>query len=213
MSQPQRRPFFAWPGWNHLIFAWLLTLVVTLWFGVVFKGADWITAHRELRVRVHLTAELSIPLVPWFTLFYMSIYALFLAAPFVLRSRFEVLNLAMSQALATAIAGIFFLLIPASLAYQTPTDSELGIWRGIFNFADRLNLNYNLVPSLHVALGIICIEWFALHASSSGKAWLRAWGAMIAASTILTHQHHLVDALTGYLLAFAVVKCVRWRKH
>jgi hypothetical protein len=213
MSQLQRRPFVVWPGWNHLISAWVLTFVVSLWFGFVFAGTDWITAHHGLRVRVHLPGELSIPLVPWFTVFYMSIYALFFAAPFVLRSQPEIINLAISQTLAIFLAGICFLLIPASLDYQPPTDSELGIWKGVFDFADRLNLDYNLLPSLHVALSIICIEYFAGRADRFGKALLRAWGVMIAASTILTHQHHLLDAASGYLLAFAVMKLVRSRNN
>jgi membrane-associated phospholipid phosphatase len=213
MNPPERRPFVAWPGWMHLRFAWLQTLVVSAWFAVVFIGADWFTAHRSLRVRVHLDAELHIPLIPAFTAVYTSIYALFLAAPFVLRSRREITTLAIGQALATSIAGICFLLIPAQLAYPPSMDSQLGVWKDLFNVADRLNLDYNLVPSLHVALSIICIELFAVHAGRGGKILLRAWGLLIAASTLFTHQHHLVDVVTGYLLAFAVLRFVRHRDH
>jgi membrane-associated phospholipid phosphatase len=66
---------------------------------------------------------------------------------------------------------------------------------------------------LHVALSIICVELFAAHAGQGGKILLRAWGLLIAASTLLTHQHHLVDAVTGYLIAFAVVRFVKRRDH
>jgi membrane-associated phospholipid phosphatase len=54
----------------------------------------------------------------------------------------------------------------------------------------------------------ICIELFAVHAGWKGKILLRAWGVLIAASTLFTHQHHLLDAVTGYLLALAVVEFV-----
>ena len=208
MSQPERQPFLAWPGWGHVKFAWLLSLVVSLWFALVFAGADWFTAQRALRVRVHLDAELQIPLIPAFTLVYMSIYVLFFAVPFVLRTRREVARLAFAQALAISLAGICFLLIPAKLAYAPATDSQLGVWKSLFHFADRLNLDYNLVPSLHVALSIICIELFAVHAGWKGKVLLRGWGILIASSILFTHQHHLLDALTGYLLALAMVKIV-----
>lgn len=184
-------------------------LLVAAWFGFVYGGADWITAQRAFRVRVHLDAELLIPLVPSFTLVYMSIYFLFLAAPFVLRTRSELVSLAMAQTVAIFVAGICFLLIPASLAFPPATDAQLGIWKVPFHFADRLNLDYNLVPSLHVALSMICVEMFAPSASAVGKWLLRVWGALIAASTILTHQHHLIDAASGYLLALTVVKLVR----
>jgi hypothetical protein len=150
--------------------------------------------------------EAYIPLVPAFTLVYMSIYLLFLAVPFVLRTKREVRNLGIVQSMTVLIAGICFLLIPAKLAFVSASDSELGVWKSLFRFADRLNLDYNLVPSLHVALSIVCIEFFCVHASRAGKTVLRLWGLAIAASTLLTHQHHLIDVGSGYLLALGVVK-------
>src|SRR4051812_17867797 len=155
MSREQPDPFFAWPGWAHLRMAWLQTALVTALFALVFVGASQLTAQRLTRVRVHLNAELQIPLLPSFTLIYMSIYALFLAAPFVLRTRQQIRTLVRAQTNTILIAGIGFLLIPAQLAFPTAVDAELGIWRGMFRFADQLNLDYNLVPSLHVALSVV----------------------------------------------------------
>jgi hypothetical protein len=169
----------------------------------VYGGADWFTAHRATRVRIHLDAELSIPLIPAFTIVYMSIYLLFLAAPFVLRTRREVTALAINQALAILLAGLIFLLVPANLAFPPP--QNLGPWESLFRFADRLNLEYNLVPSLHVTLSVMCIEVFVPHAHPAGRLALRGWGLLIAVSTILTHQHHVLDAASGYVLAFAVL--------
>jgi membrane-associated phospholipid phosphatase len=209
----RREPFVAWPGWAHLRIAWLQTIVLTAWFALVFGGANWITASRATRVRVHLDAELQIPLIPGFMLFYMSIYGLFLIAPFVLRSRREITMLAMAQALTIFVAGICFLLIPGSLAFAPATDSQLGIWSGIFRVADQWNLDYNLVPSLHVALSVVCVEFFAPHASTGGKILLRTWAVLIAVATVVTHQHHLLDAFTGFLLASAIVWLVRRPHH
>jgi membrane-associated phospholipid phosphatase len=143
----------------------------------------------------------------------MSTYALFIAAPFVLRTRREISALAVAEALTIFVAGICFLLIPARLAFPTPSDSELGIWRALFRYADRLNLDYNLVPSLHVALSFVCIELFAPRAAPGGRLLLRTWGGLIGVATVLTHQHHVVDAVTGYLLAWAAVKGVGRSQH
>ena len=184
--------------------AWLLNLLVAVWFGMIYIGADRFTAHRTLRVRVHLDTELQIPLIPAFTVLYMSIYLIFLAVPFVLRTRREITTLALTQGIVILIAGIGFLLFPAELAYAPPMD--LGRWEGLFRFADRLNLDYNLVPSLHVALSVVCLESFAARAAAAGKTPLRGWGLLIAASTLFTHQHHMIDAVTGYLLALAAVR-------
>src|SRR3569833_2980752 len=206
MNRTPESPFFTWPGWQHIRWASVLIIFVTAWFCVAFAGANWCTAHRTTHVRVDLGFEAYIPLVPAFSLVYMSIYPLFLAVPFVLRTKREVRNLAIVQSTTILIAGICFLLIPAKLAFVPPSDSELGVWKSLFRYADRLNLDYNLVPSLHVALSIICIEFFCLHANGAGKIILRLWGLAIAASTLFTHQHHLIDVGAGYSLALAVVK-------
>ena len=188
--------FFAWPGWSHLRFAWLLSAFSVTWFASIYGGCDWLTAHRSLRVPIHLPIELSIPLVPGAVVFYMSIYLLFLAGPFIIRERREFTALIRALALATLIGGIGFLLVPSQLAFAPPGD--LGLWTHLFHFADRLNLDYNMLPSLHVALSVCCVAVFARHASPTGRALLWSWAAAIALSTLLTHQHHVADVLTGW---------------
>ncbi len=126
----------------------------------------------------------------------MSIHLLFLAAPFIVRERREITALTRSLALATLMGGIGFLLIPSRAAFAPPGD--LGIWAGLFHFADRLNLDHNMVPSLHVALSVCCIAAFARHALPAGRALLWVWAAAIALSTLLTHQHHVADVLSGW---------------
>lgn len=192
------RPFLAWPGWPHLCFAWTLSAVNGLWFAVIYGGCDWITAQRTLRVPIHLPIELSIPLVPGAVLAYMSIYALFAAGPFIIRERREFTALVMALALATLMGGIGFLLIPARAAFAPPGD--LGPWSGLFQFADRLNLDHNMVPSLHVALSVACVAAFARCAPPAGRAALWLWAAVIALSTVLTHQHHVVDVISGWVV-------------
>jgi membrane-associated phospholipid phosphatase len=208
------RPFIAWPGWPFLRFACLLSAVNGAWFGFVYGGCEWLTAHRTLRVPIHLPIELSIPLVPGALVVYMSIYILFLAGPFIVRDRTEFLTLIGSLALATLVGGIGFLLIPSSAAFAPPGD--LGGWAGLFHFADRLNLDYNMVPSLHVALAVCCIAAFARHASPRWRALLWIWAAAIALSTVLTHQHHLVDAVTGWgvgIGAYRMASTISFRRE
>ena len=108
--------FIAWPGWAFLRFAWLLSVANAIWFAAVYGGCDWLTAHRTLRVPIHLPIELSIPFVPGAFVFYMSIYTLFLAGPFIVRERWEFAALIRALALATFIGGIGFLLVPAQPA-------------------------------------------------------------------------------------------------
>jgi membrane-associated phospholipid phosphatase len=212
IAKPQEieraQPFLAWPGWAHLRYAALLSLANTLWFVLVYGGMDSLTARRSFRVPVHFPAELAIPFVPAMTLFYMSIYLLFWMAPFVLRTRREFRALVITMAAAIFCGGIGFLLFPADLAFAPPREEELGIWAGMFHLADKLNLTYNLLPSLHVAFAVICVAIFSARAPATGKVLLWFWAAMVAASTVLIHQHHLLDVATGWLLALVCVESI-----
>ncbi len=198
----------AWPGWKHIRFAALVSLIGCLWFVFVYGGCDAITAHRATRIRVHLDSELNIPFIPETALIYMSIYLLFLAAPFILRQRHEFLALAIVLDIIILIGGIGFLLLPAKLAFAPETD--LGAFPWLFRFADGLNLTYNLVPSLHVALSVACVVAYAARAGLIVKILLWIWAFAISASTLFTHQHHLADVAAGWMVAFAAMAFVRF---
>jgi membrane-associated phospholipid phosphatase len=201
--------FFGWPGWKHLRYALLLSLAGSLWFALVYGGADAFTAHRTFRVRVYFDAELGIPFIPEMALIYMSIYLLFLAAPFILRQRHEFLALAMTLNLVILVSGICFLLFPAQVAFPPP--KTFGAFPNLYHFADRLSLNYNLMPSLHVALSVICIAVFAARIGKIGKVCLWTWAVAISASTLFIHKHHVLDVIAGFALALAVYKFIYFR--
>src|SRR5947209_3466628 len=99
-------PFLARPGRALLAQTLLLALPVTLWWVLVYHGANWLTGLRLERVPVHLDAELTIPFVPPFILAYLSMDLVFVPAPFILRSRRELEALALSLAAATTLAGV-----------------------------------------------------------------------------------------------------------
>src|SRR5262249_1077706 len=130
-------PFLAWPGWVLLGQTLLLALSVTLWWVLVYHGANWLTELRSHRIRVHLDAELAMPFLPPFILAYLSIDLVFVPAPFILRSRRELQALALTLAAVIGIAGIGFLLFPAELAYP-PCDP--GAWFALFALAREMTL-------------------------------------------------------------------------
>jgi hypothetical protein len=71
----------------------------------------------------------------------------------------------------------------------------------LYRFADTVNLEYNMVPSLHVAFAVSC----ALSYSRISWPWLWwSWAAAIALSTLLCHQHHLLDLVAGVVFAWLI---------
>ena len=198
--------FWGWPGWTHLRYFAFLAIAQTLWFVFIYGGADFLTARRTLRLRVHLELEEELPFVPAAVSIYMSIYILFWIAPFVLRIRRDLRALVVTHAVVTACAGICFLLFPAERDFAIPRD--LGVSADLFRFADWLNLDYNQVPSLHVALGTACVAVFADRAGRSGRIVLWSWAIGVCVSAVLTYQHHILDVLTGFLLGIIAVRIV-----
>jgi membrane-associated phospholipid phosphatase len=201
---PPPPPFWHWPRPGHLGYALLLGGTVGLWFALVYGGADALTARHGYRVRLHFDAELAVPFVPEAVLGYMSIYLLFWMAPFVLRTRQELSALATTLAAVIAVAGVCFLLFPADMAF--PPAGDLGIWTAPVAFAKRLALTYNLAPSLHVTLCTVCVAVYARQTRPAGKLLLWLWAVAVGVSTVLLHQHYVVDVVTGYALALAGVR-------
>lgn len=198
LEKEDTRAFLGWPGLPILRHFALIALSATVWFAVVFVGADAVTAMHGARMAVHTRLELGLPLVPWMIGAYMSVYLLFAMVPFVLRTRREVNALGWTLAILIFVSGILFLLLPAELAFDAPGD--LGTWRRVFLFADRLNLDYNLVPSLHVGLSAACVSVFSRYAVGLPRIALWLWLLVICMSTLLTHQHHIIDVVTGLIL-------------
>jgi hypothetical protein len=200
--KPSPHPLIAWPGWTHVRDAIGLGVLFAIWLELSYALTDYLTAQRTLRVRVHFDAERAIPFVPAMTVFYVSIIPLLWLAPFTLRTRAELRGLVGALSRVTLFAAIGFLLLPAELAY--PPDVVPPRWMALYNLADAFNLRYNLAPSLHVALAVTCIDAYARRASGTARLALWSWGGAIAASTLLTHQHHLFDVVSGFVLAMAV---------
>ena len=202
-------PLLAWPGWRHLGHTALLALAVSIWFQIIFNATNYWTGLHNYRVRLHLDAERYIPFVPASVLAYLSIYLLFAVTPFILRDRRAVRALAATLMMTTVIAGIGFLLFPGELQFDAADDP--GRWEGLVAFARRIALRYNLAPSLHVALAVVCAGAFASAARWIGKLLLWGWTLAIALSTLLLHQHHLVDVVTGYGLGLAALHWGYWQ--
>ncbi len=193
-------------SWSHLRRSALWGAAVSIWFMFVYGGADWLTSRHALRIPVAMPWERKIPFVPGAVVAYMSLYGLFLIAPVMLVDGRQLERLARTLFVLIGASGLGFVLLPADLAYAPLTDA--GRWQGWMQFADALNLHYNLAPSLHVGLSVACVAAFARSANRWQSVLLWIWAAAIAASTLLTHQHHVLDVISGWMLAvFCVRRC------
>ncbi len=185
--------------------------ILSLLFLVVYGGTNYFTSLRSDVGTWYYAWERYIPFVPLMVLPYMSIDLFFVAAPFLCRDKREMNVFAGRVALALVVAGTFFLLMPLKLAVPRPQlEGVLGTLFGWFFQADK---PFNLCPSLHIALRGILAETYARHTRGLWNAASHVWFSLIGVSTLLTHQHHVVDIVGGFMLAAVVFYVVPGESH
>ncbi len=168
-------------------------------FLAVYSGCNWITARRGDVGTIYFAWERHIPYVPLMVLPYLSIDLFFVTAPFLCRSQRELSAFAKRIAAAIVVAGTCFLLFPRRFAFDRPqADGWLG---AAFDWFRGMDLPYNLFPSLHIALGSLLVVTYARHTRGVIRVLVCGWFILIAASAVLTWQHHILDVVGGLALA------------
>lgn len=209
-----RTSFLGAPNREDIPAMFILALVYTLIFEVLYGAASALAPFVPWRVHVDFPFEARIPFVPGAAAVYLSLIPMLLLAPFVLRDLRGFLPLVCALTMETIVGFFGFMLLPVepnAFDKALPaTDSSL------YAFADWVNLHGNWLPSLHVAFAVTAMLAYVERARTFGKTVLLVWTCAIAASTLLTHQHYLLDVVTGAGLAwgcwrFAKIWAPRWR--
>lgn len=207
LRDARSEPFFCWPGKPLFNYYLKRLLIVGIWFKLLFNGSDYIAGLHLYRVPVAMDWELAtIPFIPHFTLIYSSIYFSMLLVPFVLRTKHELHAMAMALATVIGLATIVFLVAPTEPAYGPLPRSYTLDW--LHEVTKMLALRHNLAPSLHVAMSWLILRTLATKATRPIAFALYGWAAAIALATLLTHQHHVIDVLTGSILAETIYHLV-----
>ncbi len=183
------------------------SVLLSLLFVVAYGGTNWWTAQRPayaVRTWMFAWEPAVIPYVPLLIVPYMSIDLLFFGAAFLCRDEREMLVFARRVVFSILVAAAFFLLLPLKLAW--PERPHLDGWFG--DFVERsctapflMEYPHNLFPCLHIALCVILADVYGRHTRGIVWAFSYTWFGLIALSTELTWQHHLVDIAGGFLLA------------
>lgn len=174
-------------------------------FGVLYPLANWLTGQRTLKLSLFLDGERAIPFLPGWIWLYLSINLLFMVPPLFIRAS-EMPLLGKRMLVATVSGCMIFLMLPAQLGFQRAIPDDT-LYRVVFGALFQADGPHNLVPSLHVTYASLCI----LGCQSAARGWTQraAWGlwlVAIVASTILVHQHHLLDIASGLLLAVVICR-------
>ena len=181
---------------KNLILAGLFVLL----FVVVYGGADILGASAEQRYQLAFNFEAQIPFVPSVALIYLSILPLMLLLPVVFNRPWQLFPLFVVLSLEVLVAGVLFLLFPTKEIFPSSESDAMPL---MFSLADTLNLRYNNLPSLHVALSLTSAIAIAQRCDTWGRWIYLGWGLLISVSSVLMHEHHIADIVAGALLAIA----------
>lgn len=192
-----QRPWFQVPDGRTLrtVLAWCL--IIDVLFFAIYGSINWLTSQRTGLFELYVQIELAIPLVPASIWVYASMLLLFCLPIFTI-SRERARREALAAILALFVAAFIWLLLPARLGFEriVPEGYELA-YATMF----MLDHPHNLVPSLHIVFSSLAVLACGQNAPERIKIGLWLWLTAIAASTVLTHQHHVLDVITGLLVA------------
>lgn len=194
---------FSFPSRDQALYYLRVVATQVALFAVVYGGCNWLTAHRSGVGHYYFAWELDIPLMPRMIWLYHSIIILFLMPMFVF-NREQVTAIGRAFASVTVAGGVCFLLFPGVAGFTRPDyASEPGLQALAFRILYHADNIHNVMPSLHVAYCTLVILSLQKQLQGGVRLVFWAWLLAIVTSTVLVHQHHLVDLPTGALLGYA----------
>jgi membrane-associated phospholipid phosphatase len=178
---------------------WLLLIGVV--FLVFYPIAGRLASLSNHVFKLYSASELNTAFVPAFIWVYLSTFLLIILPPLFLSvPAIEILGKTILSA--TVFSVIIYLCLPGKLGFKRRTPVN-PVYNAIFSWLFSVDLPFNQMPSLHVvysSLIMLAIIGNARTLLLRSFCWL--WLTLICLSTLLVHQHQLIDVITGLLVAW-----------
>ncbi|WP_082891154.1 phosphatase PAP2/dual specificity phosphatase family protein [Chryseobacterium glaciei] len=180
---------------KHKIYALLLCSVV---FMIVYNYTAWYVSRLEKVPSFVFDFEKYIPFLPWTIIPYMTSGLFFCSVFFFCNTKEQLKVLTQRMLFVTVVAGICFLLFPLKFSLQRPEVNN-SIFGYSFQFLTTFDSPFNQAPSLHIVYAFIF--WSVFRNLKKWRIFLMIWLVAIGISTLTTYQHHLIDIISGTILA------------
>ena len=194
------------PSLNNFILFSLLAALITILFTSIYFSTNFYAGNVD-QYAYFFEFEKLFPFIPGFILIYLSLNILMTMPLFYLENKNEIIDYAGQIIIGTIIAGVFFVIFPGKLGFERilPDGLFYPVYRQLF----EIDAPHNLAPSLHIIYTYITV--FVLINKTKSKVW-HIWGGLMCMSVVLTHQHHLIDVVSGLLLSLILsnVKASKW---
>ena len=177
---------------------------------IAYDLSNWIASLRNITRCLAFPWEFDIPQVNWFVLPYLSIDVMLALSPLCTRRFDEWRALLRRLFWVFTISCAVFLVFPCRCDFPRSIPDD---WTGaLFRLLHFTDLPFNQAPSLHVSEAIIVAP--VLLARLKHVVWRAAlvfWIILGSVGTVLVHQHHLADVVTGAVLGCVIIRLIPWR--
>ncbi len=186
--------------------AWVQWLRFLLVYYATFFPAYLLAPHFAVRdpISPAFAWDANTPYLDMMALPYLSVLPAFLL-PLVLMQAADIRKLGPAVALCAVVAAAAFVVVPT---HASATDAARN-FGPLVGFIRVLDMPSNYVPSLHVAYGTLLALACAKDVPLRTQVALFSWLALMSTSTLLTHQHYMLDAVSGALLGAAAWRMTR----
>ena len=176
-----------------------LTAVMGVFFLLTYGAGSAFYLATTHHYSVVLPLDAYIPYIPQTAILYLAIGPVMLAAPFIFRTPEKLVPFGLALAVQLVIALAVFIIFPTEIPEPAYTDT--GLTGFLMSLLDMLNLYGNNLPSLHVAMVISAAWGYSRFINRPWQILLWVLSFAIVVSTLLTHQHVIMDVFGGLLLA------------
>jgi len=183
--------------------------VCTIVFMVVYNLCTWHAVSSENFTSFTFDFERSIPFVPLSIIPYMASGFFFCLVFFSCKNKYQLKIVTWRMLFVIIIAGIFFMAVPLRFSLTKPEVSN-SILNLPFSFLNTFDSPFNQSPSLHITFAFIF--WSVFKDLSRWRIFLLIWLILLGISTLTTYQHHVIDILTGAILAHVSFILIPYRK-
>ncbi|KQR95304.1 hypothetical protein ASG01_05520 [Chryseobacterium sp. Leaf180] len=184
--------------------------VCTIVFMAVYNFCTWYATSLDRVPSFTFDFEQSIPFVPLSIIPYMAGGLFFCLVFFACKDKLQVKILAWRMLFVIIAAGLFFVIVP--LKYSVPKPEVSNDILGLsFSFLNTFDSPFNQSPSLHITFAFIF--WSVFREVKKWRILYAVSLILVGVSTLTTFQHHVIDVLSGAILAHLSFIIIPYRKN
>ncbi len=188
----------------------LALTVCTLVFATVYSLCTQYASSLDDVPSLVFDFERSIPFMPLSIIPYMASGLFFCLVFFTCKDKRQLKILTWRMLFVILTAGICYMTVPLRFSLIKP-DVNNSILQLPFSFLKAVDSPFNQSPSLHIAFAFIF--WSVFRDLSKWRNFLMIWLILLGISTLTTYQHHVIDILSGAILAHFSFIIIPYRKN